>query len=155
SSDLEPFSQYEATGANLPGFGNETRTRYQQWNLSHAWSITAKAINEIRFTYYRSGEGKLLSPVRTNLVQDSCSTVPSSQCFNDPANPLLGINPGYGASDEGVPFVTLSGGFAFGNNPVGNASQTGNIYQVQDTYTRIVGSHTLKLGADVRDQRLH
>jgi len=154
-SDIEPFSQYEATGANLPGFGNETRTRYQQWNLSHAWTITAKSSNEARVVYYRTGQGKMLSPVRTNLVQDSCKTVPASECFNDPANPALGINPGYGAAYEGVPFVALSGGYAFGNNPYGNLSETGNLYQGQDTYTRILGSHTLKFGADVRDQRLH
>jgi carboxypeptidase family protein len=153
--DREPFSYFLAQGANLPGFGNTTRSRYQQFNLSHAWTITAKAINEARFVYYRQGEGALLSPQRTNLVQDSCSQVPANQCFNDPANPQLGINPGYGAQYEGVPFVSLAGGFAFGNNPNGNFSQTGNVYQAQDTYSRIIGRHSLKLGGDAQNQRLH
>jgi len=155
ASDLEPFSQYLATGANLPGFGNETRDRYQQANLSHVWTITAKATNEARFVYYRSGQGKLLAPVRNNLVDASCATVSTSECFSDPSNPPLGITPGYSAGLEGVPFVALAGGFAFGNNPTGSLSQTGNTYQIIDTYTRILGNHAVKLGADIRDQRLH
>jgi hypothetical protein len=154
-SDLEPFSLYVATGANLPGFGNETRDRFQQANLSHTWTITAKAINEARLVYSRDGQGKLLSPIRTNLVQDSCSAISANQCFGDPANPALGITPGYGASYEGVPFVSLAGGFSLGNNPAGYVSQTGNVYEALDTYTRIVGKHTLKLGGEIRDQRLH
>lgn len=153
--DAEPFSYFLGQGANVPGFGTNTRTRYQQFNLSHAWTITAKAINEARFVYYREGEGSLLSPAHTSRVQNSCAHVPANQCFSDPANPLLGITPGYGAQYEGVPFVALSGGFAFGNNPNGNFSQTGNVYQGQDTYSKIVGQHTLKFGADVRNQRLH
>jgi hypothetical protein len=154
-SDGEPFSYFLGQGANVPGFGTRTRTRYQQFNLSHSWTITAKAINEARFVYYREGEGSLLSPTHTNFVQDSCSLVASSQCFNDPANPRLGITPGYGGQYEGVPFVSLSGGFGYGNNPNGNFSQIGNVYQAQDTYSRMVGRHTLKFGMDVRNQRLH
>jgi hypothetical protein len=153
--DGEPFSRFLASGANLPGFGNITRGRFQQLNLSHSWTITAKTTNEARFVYYRQGQKSLLSPQRTNLVQDSCNAVPSNQCFSDPANPSLGITPGYGANYEGVPFVSLSGGFVFGNNQAGNFSQTGNVYQGFDTYSRIVGKHTLKFGTDFRNQRLH
>ncbi|MBZ5654477.1 MAG: carboxypeptidase regulatory-like domain-containing protein [Acidobacteriia bacterium] len=152
--DGEPFSRFMASGANLPGFGNETGNRFQQLNLSHVWTLTAKTSNEARFVYYREGQGKLLSPARTNLVQDSCVVVPTNECFADPANPSLGITPGYGARYEGVPFVSLAGGFAFGNNQEGNFSQTGNVYQGLDTYSRIVGKHTLKVGADIRNQRL-
>jgi len=154
-SDDEPFSRFLASGANLPGFGNETEGRFQQMNLSHVWTITAKASNELRFVYYRNGQGELLAPARTNPVQASCVVVPANQCFSDPANPNLGITPGFGASYEGVPFVSLAGGFAFGNNQAGNFSQTGNVYQVLDTYSRIVGRHTLKFGADIRNQRMH
>lgn len=155
ASDAEPFSYLFGQGANVPGFGTKTRTRYQQLNLSHSWTITAKAINEARFVYFREGEASLLSPTHTNLVQNSCLQVGATQCFSNPSNPLLGITPGYGAQYEGVPFVALSGGFAYGNNPNGNFSQTGNVYQAQDTYSHILGRHTLKLGADFRNERLH
>lgn len=151
----QPFDTFLASGANLPGFGYRTRNRFQQLNLSHAWTITAKTINEARFVYYRSGEGHLLAPARTNLVQDSCASIPAIQCFSDPSSPDLGIHPGYGPQHEGVPLVSLSGGFSFGNNSSGNFSQTGNVYQAADTYSKIAGNHTLKFGADWRDQRLH
>ncbi len=154
SFDGEPFNRFVAEGANVPGFGTRTRERFQQFNLSHEWTIAAKTINEFRFVYYRNGQGNLLSPARTNLVQDSCTTVPASECFGDPTNPALGIRPGYGAQDEGVPWVSLSGGFAYGNNASGSFSQTGNVYQGTDTYSRIEGNHTLKFGVDWRDQRL-
>lgn len=155
SYDGEPFDRFLASGANLPGFGNLTRERFQQVNLSHMWTITAKTVNELRAVYYRNGQRQLLSPTRTNLVQNSCSTVPADQCFTDPSNPNLGITPGLGAQYEGVPFVSLSGGFSFGNNASGNFSQTGNIYQALDTYSRIAGRHTLKFGFDWRNQRLN
>jgi len=132
SSDGEPFSRFVGAGANLPGFGNITRNRFQQLNLSHVWTITAKTTNEIRLVYYRDGQGKLLSPAHTNRVQDSCAAIPANQCFADPANPSVGITPGYGAGFEGVPFVSLAGGFAFGNNQSGSFSQTGNVYQGLD-----------------------
>jgi Carboxypeptidase regulatory-like domain len=154
-SDAEPFSRTQALGANLPGFGNETRNRFQQLNLSHVWTITAKTINEARLVFFRQGQGKLVAPQRTLLVQNSCVSVPANECFSDPANPSLGITPGYGASHEGVPFMLLAGGFALGNNLVGNVAQTGNIYQGLDTYSRSVGPHTLKFGADVHNQRLN
>ncbi|HVN20350.1 MAG TPA: carboxypeptidase regulatory-like domain-containing protein, partial [Dongiaceae bacterium] len=154
-TDSEPFSYFLGQGANLPGFGTRTRTRYQQFNVAHNWTITAKAINEFRLVYYREGEGSLLSPQHTNVTQDSCAQVPAAQCFSDPSNPDFGIHPGYGAQYEGVPFVQLSGEFAYGNNPNGNFSQTGNIYQAQETYSRNVRQHSLKFGTDLRNGRLH
>jgi len=153
--DAEPFNYFLAQGATVPGFGTHTRTRYQQFNLSHSWTITAKAVNEARFVYYREGESSLLGPARTNLVQDSCAQLPGSQCFSDPTNPQLGIHPGYGARYEGVPFVFLSGGLGFGNNPNGTMSQTGNVYRAADTYNRIAGRHAVKFGIDTGGQRLH
>ena len=153
--DVEPFSRFLNSGANLPGFGNQTRERFQQLNLSHLWTVNARTTNELRAVYYRDAQGKLIAPARTNLVQNSCSTVPATQCFADPSNPRLGITPGYGAGLEGVPFVALSGGFAFGNNPNGSFSQSGNVYQVLDTYSKVVGAHTLKFGANLRNQRLN
>lgn len=152
--DDEPFSTYIDEGAALPGFGDISRERYQQLNLSHAWTINAKTINEARFAYLREGQGQLMSPSRTNLVQDSCESVPASECFADPANPALGIHPGLGPKAEGVPLVTLAGGFSYGNNSGGSDSEGANVYHAQDTLTRIAGRHTLKAGVDWHDERL-
>ena len=153
--DGEPFSRFQAAGANLPGFGNLTRDRFQQLNLSHNWMINGKTTNESRFVYYRGAQGQLLAPEHTGLLQDSCATLPADQCFSDPANPRLGITPGYGASHEGVPFVSLAGGFAFGNNANGSFAQTGNVYHLFESVSKIIGKHSLKFGTDVRNQRFH
>ena len=153
--DGEPFSRFQAAGANLPGFGNLTRDRFQQLNLSHNWMVNSKTTNESRFVYYRGAQGQLLAPEHTGLLQDSCATLPADQCFSDPANPRLGITPGYGASHEGAPFVSLAGGFAFGNNANGSFAQTGNVYHLFESVSKIIGKHALKFGTDVRNQRFH
>ena len=153
--DGEPFSRFQAAGSNLPEFGNLTRDRFQQLNLSHNWMVNSKTTNEARFVFYRGAQGQFLSPQHTNLVQDSCATVPADQCFSDPSNPRLGITPGYGAGHEGVPFVSLAGGFALGNNANGSFAQTGNVYHGFDSVSKIIGKHSLKFGADVRNQRFH
>lgn len=150
----DPFSHFQGSGANVPGFGTETRARFQQAVVTHTWSINAKTTNEIRLTYFRQGQGKLMAPQQTNLVQQSCAGVPVAQCFSDPANPSLGISPGYGASHEGVPFIALAGGFSIGNNPNGTFSQTGNVYGLFDGYSRVIGKHSLKFGGEIRNQRL-
>jgi hypothetical protein len=112
----KPFARFQAGGANLPGFGDLTDERVQQLNIGHTWTIGANSVNEARFTFFREGQGQFLHPQRTNAVQDSCtSAVAAGSCFADgtTAN-ATGIHPGLGASREGVPFVSVSGGFSFG-----------------------------------------
>ena len=149
----KPFAKFEAGGAALPGFGDLTNERFQQINLTHTWASGSTAVNEFRFSFFREGQERFLHPQRTNLVQDSCLTVPAGECFSDPANASLGITPGLGAGHEGVPFVTISGGFSLGNNLEGELPQFGNTFQAADTLSKVMGSHTLKFGADVRRQQ--
>ena len=46
----------------------------------------------------------------------------------------------------------MGGGFSIGNNYNGQLPQTGNTYQFSDNYSKIIGTHSLKFGADVRYQ---
>jgi hypothetical protein len=149
----KPFARFQAGGSNIPGFGDLTDERIQQLNISHTWTIGATAVNEARFTMFREGQGTFLHPQHTALVQDSCATVPTANCFADPNNPDLGIHPGLGASREGVPFISISGGFSIGNNFEGELPQIGNTYQWSDNFSKIMGKHELKFGGDVRYQR--
>jgi len=149
----KPFARFQSGGANLPGFGDLTDERIQQLNISHSWTLGATAVNEARFTFFREGQGTFLHPQHTNLVQDSCATVPTANCFADPTNPDLGIHPGLGASREGVPFVNISGGFNLGNNFEGELPQTGDTYQWSDNFSKTIGRHDLKFGGDIRYQR--
>ncbi len=150
---VQPQALFEYTGANVPGFGSIVNQRFQQYNISHTWTINSTMVNEAHFTYMREGQGDFQHPQNTSLINNVCKTVPSSQCFTDPSNPRLGITPNLPANHEGVPFISLSGGFSIGNNSEGELPQIGNSFQWSDSLTKVRGTHTMKFGADVRRQR--
>ena len=168
---FNPFNNFQAAGADVPGFGATVKQRFQQWNLSHTWTISNNLVNEFRFTYMREAQGTFQHSEHTNNVTDSCAS-PAAQpfCFtgvsdasavNDPANnPLagpfsskIGITAGLGPAREGVPDVAIAGGFVIGNNFEGEIPQVGNSFQWSDNLTKVKGNHTLKFGGDVRRMR--
>jgi outer membrane receptor protein involved in Fe transport len=165
--DSQPFTKFQAATPNLlPGFGNNNSTRSQQWNISHTWTLASNSVNEFRVTYFREAQPTFLHPQRTNLVQDSCSAAAvngngDSICFTGhsdfegvvPFDPRIGITPNLGAQHEGVPFISIQGGFTIGNDYEGELPQIGNTYQLSDNFTRIIGNHTMKFGVDFRIQR--
>ncbi len=160
---ISPFAQFQLAGANVPGFGSITNERFQQWNISHTWTISNTTVNEFRFNYNREAQRTFQRPVRTSLLQNSCPTPPSwltaafpagVPCFSDgSAENTFGIHPNLGAQFEGVPFVQVSGGFNIGNNGEGELPQVGNSFQWSDSVSKIVGKHSIKFGGDVRRQR--
>jgi hypothetical protein len=157
-----PFAQFQAAGANVPGFGSITKERFQQYNLSHTWTISNTAVNEFRFNYNREAQRTFQKPVFTTTVQNSCPPAPTwltdvtgpVPCFSDgtPEN-TLGIHPNLGPKFEGLPFIQVSGGFTIGNNGEGSVPQVGNSFQWSDSISKIWGTHSLKFGTDVRRQR--
>ncbi|HTB91589.1 MAG TPA: carboxypeptidase regulatory-like domain-containing protein [Candidatus Sulfotelmatobacter sp.] len=149
-----PFSNFQAAGANVPGFGAITKTRVQQWNISHTSTIGSSAVNEFRFNYFREGQGNLNHPVNTLAsLHDACGTlVSAANCFADPTNPSSGITTNI-PGREGVPFVSVAGGFVIGNNFEGELPQIGNTFQWSDNYSKVIGTHSIKFGGDVRRQR--
>jgi hypothetical protein len=159
---VSPFAQFQAAGANVPGFGSITNERFQQWNISHNWTINNSTVNEFRFNYNREAQRTFQHPVFTAAVQNSCPPAPTwltdalgpVPCFSDgTADNALGIHPNLGASREGLPFVQVSGGFTIGNNGEGELPQVGNSFQWSDNISKVVGNHSLKFGGDVRRQR--
>jgi Carboxypeptidase regulatory-like domain/TonB dependent receptor len=174
-ANFQPFYNFQASGANIPGFGANVGSRYQQYNPSHTWTISNSLINEARVTYMREGQLTFQHPQSTNLVQDSCSSsAAQAVCFNGTSDsnsgPLsivgqLGTSPQYGittglpSNRQGVPFIGVSGGFAIGNGWEGELPQVGNSYMATDSLTWVKASHTFKFGADVRraqfDQTLY
>ena len=167
-----PFAPFEQAGANLPGFGSSTGERFQQWNITHTWTISNTTVNEFHFNYNREGQETFLHPSNTELVQNSCPPAPSwltavayppgtspgtpPACFyGDVSGNTYGIHPSIGASREGLPFIAVSGGFSIGNNWEGELPQAGNSFQWADSLTKISGNHTLKFGVDVRRQQFN
>jgi Carboxypeptidase regulatory-like domain/TonB dependent receptor len=163
SFDSQPFTRFQAATPNLlPGFGNNSATRAQQINITHTWTISNSVVNELRATYFREAQGTFLHPHRTGLVTDSCGTGPAAQfCFTGttdvpgviPSDPRIGITPALGPNREGVPFISISGGFTIGNDFEGELPQIGNTYQLSDNLTKVIGNHTTKFGIDLRNQR--
>src|SRR6266566_1623823 len=102
---ISPFAVFEAAGANVPGFGSIVNERFQQWNISHTWTLSNTTVNEFRFNYNREAQRTFQHPVNTSLIQDSCPPAPSwltnalgsVPCFNDltQGNPT-GIHPNLG-----------------------------------------------------------
>jgi hypothetical protein len=176
-NQLDPFAKFESGGANLPGFGAKTDERFQQWNLTHTWTLSPTAVNELRFTYFREGQLSFLHPEHTFNVTDSCSQFPNlldptllaaaqAACFTGQTDSgayppytngsfisNFGVTPGLGPNREGVPFINISGEFNIGNNLEGEIPQVGNTFQWTDNITKTIGSHTAKFGIDVRRQR--
>jgi len=178
---LDPFAKFQAQGAPLGNFPGDYATRTQQINVTHTSTIGATAVNEFRFSYFREGQLKFDTPTRTNAIQASCGTgTAKAFCFTGqsdtplvdssgnclssgappsgappacPGNADFGIHTGLGASKEGVPFVQLNGGFSIGNNFGGQLPQIGNTLQFSDNYSKIIGTHNLKFGGDVRYQK--
>jgi hypothetical protein len=152
----QPFSNFQAAGANVPSFGGLFKTRVQQVNVSETSTIGSTAVNELRFNWFREGQGDLNHP--TNILgslHDSCGTyVSAADCFADPSNPSAGITTNI-PGREGVPFVNVAGGFSIGNNFEGELPQTGTTYQIADNFSKILGTHSAKFGVDFRIQKFN
>jgi hypothetical protein len=155
SADTQPFSFFQAAGANIPGFGSQFASRFQQWNVSHTWTIGATTVNEARFTYFREAQGLNDHPVQVSkdgTVQTTCPTIDRAHCFADPATPGAGITttlPGH----AGLPFISISGGVVIGNNFEGELPQVGNVFQWTDNFSKVIGNHSLKFGGDISRAR--
>lgn len=156
TNQTQPFSYFQAAGANIPGFGGIFKTRVQQVNVSETSTIGSNAVNELRFNYFRESQGNLNHPVNIlSSLHDACgSAVPATNCFADPNNRPSGITTNI-PGREGVPFVSVGGGFVIGNNFEGELPQTGNTYQVSDNYSKVMGKHSIKFGGDFRVQKFN
>ena len=164
-SQLMPYDTFEQAGANVPGFGNFNDSRYQQWNLSHTWTINNALVNEARFVYMREGQLGFLKPQTTGAVTSSCTGNATAFCFTGTSdssaitpglsapNPMLGITPGLPAANQGLPFIGIGGGANIGNNWEGVLPQVGNSFQWADNVTWVKGNHTFKFGVDARRSR--
>ena len=168
-NQLQPFYNFQASGANIPGFGAKVGTRSQQYNPSHTWTISNSVVNEARFTYMREGQLTFQHPQNTGSIYASCtSAAAQAVCFNGTSDsnsgpnsivgqlgtsPQYGITTGLPGAHTGVPFIDVAGGFAIGNGWEGELPQVGNSFMWADNLTWVKGNHTAKFGVDVRRDR--
>jgi hypothetical protein len=167
-TDHAPFYGFQASGANVPGYGTTVKQRFQQWNPSHTWTISNSLVNEFRVTYLREGQLTFQHPQNTGAVTSFCTGNAAAYCFtgvsdsNSGANsiqgqygtdPKFGITPGLPSTRTGLPFVNVGGGFNIGNGWEGELPQVGNSFQFSDNLSWVKGNHTAKFGVDVRRSR--
>jgi outer membrane receptor protein involved in Fe transport len=163
-----PFYNFQASGANVPGFGTEVKQRFQQWNPSHTWTISNSLVNEFRVTYLREGQLTFQHPQSTGAVTSFCTGAAANYCFNGTSDSAAinaditssgiapgkaGITTGLPANHTGLPFVGVSGGFNIGNGWEGELPQVGNSFQFSDNLSWVKGNHTVKFGADIQRNR--
>lgn len=120
-------------GSSLPGFGETDRQVNTQ--LTGAWNhaFNSTALNELRVSYTR---------LNYNNVAPTNPALPSSFGFQD-------ITPEFPASAS-MPAVNVLGYFNLGFSPAGPQPVIENTYQLDDNFSKVHGSHTLKFGFDGR-----
>ncbi len=125
------------SGASVPGFAAATTGRAQLLSLSDTKSFGATMVNELHLSYMRDN---------TNIGQPIGGTGVSlaSQGFvnADGSDSIVALDP-KGQSVENVNFNAYSIGAA-----ANQLIQTNNTYQVIDIFSKVLGTHTMKFGAE-------
>ncbi len=125
--------------SSLPGFADQNAGRAQLVDLGDTKSFGPSTLNEFRMSFMRNAiyQDK---PIAGQGLGPTFSSLGFVEGFN-----TLGIGaiaPQY----EGVPPISLNE-FSFGVS-ANTTRQIDNIYQLQDNFSKIIGTHTLKFGAD-------
>ena len=118
-----------ASGGQLPGFNTYTPTRVQLVSLSYLHTFGSNKVNELRYGWNRFAEGFF----------------PADQNFQPSS---IGLNPGTGAADQGLPII-LMGGFAqLGATSSVPRHRVDSNNQVLDNFSWKTGKHDVKFGVD-------
>jgi hypothetical protein len=125
-------------GATLPGFEEQDQRHYKQFVAGWTHVFGTSTSNEFKVGYTRFNFGAV-EPVK--VIQ------PSSYGFN--------INPNI-PSAASLPFMSVVGtqpgqvSFSIGFSEDGPQPRIDQTYQIDDNFSRVIGSHTLKFGYDGR-----
>jgi len=137
--DFNLNNPYPATqsGASVPGFNALTTGRAQLLALSATKAINSTTVNEAHLSYLRD---------ITNLGQPVGGRGVSliSQGFEnaDGSSSIVALDP-KGQSVENLNFNGYSTGAA-----ANQLIQANNTYQAADTFSKVLGSHTMKFGSE-------
>jgi hypothetical protein len=125
-------------GANVPGFDATSSGRAQLASLAHTVTFGADTLNEFHLSFMRNDNivGQPHGGVGLTLL---------SQGFTG----IIPIKP----STEGVENIAFND-FTMGVDTTALV-QTENIYEVSDSFSRIVGKHGLKFGGEVHANEIN
>ena len=124
-------------GANVPGFNALYAGRAQLLGLGNTKTLGPTAVNEFHFSYLRDSNdlGKPIGGVGVGLASQGFEVGQGTQ----------GIVP-LSAKTEGVESVGFSS-FTIGTN-TNELKQVGNTFQWLDNFSKVIGTHTLKVGGE-------
>lgn len=124
------------SGASVPGFSALTLGRAQLLSLSDTSTLSASAINELHLSFLRDA---------TNLGQplggQGVSLASQGFVNANGTDSIVALDP-KGQGVENLNFNAYSTGAA-----ADELTQSNNTFQVTDTFTRVLGNHTIKFGA--------
>ncbi len=145
---VQPVYQQAYQGVeNVPGYPATVPSRNQLFSMSNTKTFGSSAVNVVRLQFFRTA-------VRTAQPAAS-STISGYDKYGFNTDPTTGglINtgtPGYASS---LPML-LFNSFAVGNNWL-NLYQPNTTYGIGDTFSKIIGNHSLSFGGDYRYYQLN
>ena len=133
--DLDNPYPVAQSGASVPGFDALTTGRAQLVSLSDTKTLNATAVNEFHLSYMRDFTN-LGQPIGGRNV-----SLASQGFVNADGTPsIVALDP-KGQSVENINFNGYSIGAA-----ANQLIQANNTYQVADTFSKVLGTHTVKFG---------
>ncbi|MFZ0770227.1 MAG: carboxypeptidase regulatory-like domain-containing protein [Candidatus Sulfotelmatobacter sp.] len=123
-------------GANVPGFNALNLGRAQLLNLGNTKTLSTTAVNEFRFSYLRDSND-------LGRPQGGLGVSLASQGFEP--GPEAGIVP-LSPQAEGVENLVFTN-YSIGTN-TNELMQTNNTYQWLDNFSKVAGTHTIKIGGE-------
>lgn len=136
------FGNQGAVGPNIVGVGGISRGHNQSFSLGFDDALNPHLLMDVRLGYYRY----TVNSVKFDQDQDTASQLG-----------MPGLNNSKYAGTGGSPAFIIQGGAAmsFGSGLAVNTCncplrQVEDQYQIVNNWTKIVGSHALKFGADLR-----
>lgn len=120
------------TGATLPGFGDVSTSYIQQYTFDYVHQFNSTTVNDFsahwtRFNY--------------QAVIPQKPVAPSSVGF--------AITP-QNTAGEGLPAMTITNFFELGFSTNGPQPRIDQVYQLDDSVSKVIGPHSLKIGYDGR-----
>ena len=163
---VQPFANFRTDWSRCPRLWQHYRAALSSSGIFPTPGRSATAlVNESRFNYNREAQQTFQHPENTELVQNSCPPAPSLAYQRHRPSALFlwrcsqatnSVSIRFSAPNrEGLPSISVAGGFDLGNDSEGELPQTGNSFQWADNLTKVSGNHTFKFGVDVRRQQFN
>lgn len=125
------------TGASLPGFSEVDSDTVQQYTFDYVRQMGSSSVNDLGLHWTR---------FNFDAVQPAQVIQPSSFGFD--------ISPEI-ASAASIPTITVAGFFTLGFSTNGPQPRVDSVYQADETFSKIIGAHSLKAGYDGRRFNVH